>query len=46
MKKNIELHAYYLMPNHFHLLVVPRSENNLSKFMQWVMISHVRYTKL
>ncbi len=46
LEKNIELHAYYLMPNHFHLLVVPRSENNLSKFMQWVMISHVRYTKL
>ncbi len=36
LKKNIELHAYYLMPNHFHLLIVP----NLSKFMQWV-ISHV-----
>jgi putative transposase len=20
-KENIELHAYYLMPNHFHLLI-------------------------
>ncbi|CAC9614062.1 hypothetical protein [uncultured Gammaproteobacteria bacterium] len=40
LKKNIELHAYYLMPNHFHLLIVPRGENSLSRFMQWV-ISHV-----
>jgi putative transposase len=39
----MELHAYYLMPNHFHLLIVPRGENSLSRFMQWVMISHVRY---
>ncbi|CAC9532133.1 hypothetical protein [uncultured Gammaproteobacteria bacterium] len=31
------------MPNHFHLLIVPRGENSLSRFMQWVMISHVRY---
>ncbi|CAC9568125.1 hypothetical protein [uncultured Gammaproteobacteria bacterium] len=32
-KENIELHAYCLMPNHFHLLIVPRDENSLSKFM-------------
>jgi REP element-mobilizing transposase RayT len=27
-KENIELHAYCLMPNHFHLLIVPRDENS------------------
>nr|WP_066044493.1 transposase [Bathymodiolus septemdierum thioautotrophic gill symbiont] len=42
-RENIELHAYCLMPNHFHLLLIPQSENSLSKFMQWVMTSHVRY---
>ncbi len=42
-RDNIELHAYCLMPNHFHLLLVPQGENSLSKFMQWVMTSHVRY---
>ncbi|KAF3977342.1 MAG: transposase, partial [Methylococcales symbiont of Iophon sp. n. MRB-2018] len=31
------------MPNHFHLLLVPQGEKSLSKFMQWVMTSHVRY---
>ncbi len=42
-RENIELHAYCLMPNHFHLLLVPQGENSLSKFMQWVMTSYVRY---
>ena len=42
-KVNIEIHAYCLMPNHFHLLLVPKEEKGLSKFMQWVMTSHVRY---
>ncbi len=42
-KEPIELHAYTLMPNHFHLLLVPQSEGALSRFMQWVMTSHVRY---
>jgi putative transposase len=42
-KENIELHAYCLMPNHFHLLVVPKTKKALSRFMQWVMTSHVRF---
>lgn len=42
-KENIEIHAYSLMPNHFHLLLVPKEEKSMSKFMQWVMTSHVRY---
>ncbi len=33
LEENIELHAYCLTPNHFYLLVVPRSEDSLSKFM-------------
>ena len=31
------------MPNHFHLLLVPKEANSLSRLMQWVMTSHVRY---
>jgi len=42
-KESIELHAYCLMPNHFHLLLVPTVEGSLSRLMQWVMTSHVRY---
>lgn len=42
-KTGVELHAYCLMPNHFHLLVVPQKEDSLSKLMQWLMTSHVRF---
>ena len=42
-KYAIELHAYCLMTNHFHLLLVPQKEKVLSQFMQWLMTSHVRY---
>ncbi|MEA3373028.1 MAG: transposase [Campylobacterota bacterium] len=42
-RESIELHAYCLMPNHFHLLLVPKHEGSLSRLMQWVMTSHVRY---
>ena len=42
-KFGVEIHAYCLMPNHFHLLLVPKEEKSLSRFMQWVMTSHVRY---
>ena len=34
--------AYCLMPNHFHLAVWPREDGDLSRWMQWVMTSHVR----
>lgn len=42
-REAVELHAYCLMPNHFHLLLVPQKEESLSHLMQWVMTSHVRY---
>ncbi|MBE0496440.1 MAG: transposase [Campylobacterales bacterium] len=42
-KEAVELHAYCLMPNHFHLLLVSKAKGGLSRFMQWVMTSHVRY---
>lgn len=38
----VRLLAYCLMSNHFHLLVKPASGNDLSKWMQWLMTSHVR----
>ena len=34
--------AYCLMPNHFHLLVRPREDGELSRWMQWVLTTHVR----
>ena len=28
------------MPNHFHLVVWPKSEGQLSRFMQWLSVTH------
>lgn len=34
--------AYSLMPDHFHLVLWPRRDGDLSRWMQWLMTSHVR----
>ena len=34
--------AFCLMPNHFHLVVWPPGDGDLSRWMQWLMTSHVR----
>ena len=34
--------AYCLMPNHFHLLLWPRNDGDLSRWMQWFTTAHVR----
>ena len=38
----LDLLAYCLMPNHFHLIVRPTRGSDLSRFMQWLLTSHVR----
>ncbi len=34
--------GYVLMPNHFHLVLLPRGNGDLSRWMQWLLTSHVR----
>ena len=34
--------AYCLMPNHFHLVLWPRGGGDLSRWMQWLLTTHVR----
>jgi putative transposase len=34
--------GYVLMPNHFHLVLWPRGDGDLSRWMQWLLTSHVR----
>src|SRR5262249_7156443 len=34
--------AYCLMPNHFHFVLWPREDGDLSNFMGWLMTAHVR----
>jgi len=39
---SLNIFAYCLMPNHFHMVLMPHQAQNLSKWMQWLMTSHVR----
>ncbi|HUG92922.1 MAG TPA: transposase [Planctomycetaceae bacterium] len=34
--------GHCLMPNHFHLLLWPRKDGDLSRWMQWLLTAHVR----
>lgn len=34
--------GYCVMPNHFHLVVWPMADGDLSRWMQWLMTAHVR----
>jgi putative transposase len=36
----MRLLAYCLMPNHFHLLLWPREDGDLSTFMRWLTMTH------
>jgi len=38
----LRLLAFCLMPNHFHLVLRPYEDGDLSRWMQWLMTSHVR----
>jgi putative transposase len=38
----MRLLAYCLMPNHFHLLLWPRGDGDLSRFMQWLTLTHTQ----
>lgn len=42
-KFDVAVHAYVLMPNHFHLLVTPSTDKGLPGMMQAVGRSYVRY---
>jgi putative transposase len=33
---------YSLMPNHWHLILWPRSNGDLSEFMRWLQVTHVK----
>ena len=34
--------AYCLMPNHWHLLLWPRSDGDLSEVMRWITVTHTQ----
>jgi putative transposase len=39
---DVEVFAYCVMPNHWHLLISPRSDEALSRFMHWLTTTHAR----
>ena len=38
----VQLLTYCLMPNHWHLVVRPRSDDALGRWLGWVGVTHVR----
>src|ERR1041384_8812338 len=38
----VDLLAYCLMPNHWHLVLRPRAARDLGRFVGWVCTTHVR----
>ena len=41
-KYNMRILAYCLMPNHWHLVLHPRNDGDLSLFMSWITNTHTR----
>ncbi len=39
---SMRLLSYCLMPNHFHLVLWPKGDGDMSRWMQWLMTAHVR----
>ena len=39
---SMRLLSFCLMSNHFHLVLWPRDDGDLSRYMQWLLTSHVR----
>ena len=39
---DMRLLAYCVMPNHFHLLLWPRENSDLSVFMRWLTMTHTQ----
>jgi putative transposase len=37
----LRLVGYCLMPNHFHLVLWPHGDNDLGRWMQWLLTAHV-----
>ena len=38
----MRLTGYCLLPNHFHLVLWPHGDGDLSRWMQWLLTAHVR----
>jgi len=41
-KYDMRIVAYCIMPNHFHLVVHPKKDGDLQRFMQWLTLTHTQ----
>lgn len=41
-KFEMRLIAYILMPNHFHLVLYPKHDGDIAKFMHWITLTHTQ----
>lgn len=41
-KQRMRILAYSLMPNHWHLVLYPYEDNDLSRFIRWVTLTHTQ----
>ena len=41
-RMSVRILAYCVMPNHFHLVAWPQSDEQLSRFMQWLTATHTK----
>ena len=41
-RSGIRLSAYCLMPNHWHLLLWPRHDDQLSETLRWLTVTHTQ----
>lgn len=42
VRDDMRLLAYCLMPNHFHLVLWPPEDGDLSRFMRWLTVTHTQ----
>lgn len=42
LRFEMRLLAYCVLPNHFHLLLWPRHDGDLSRFMRWLTLTHTQ----
>ena len=42
----MQILAYCIMPNHWHLVLHPKNDGDMSEFMRWVTTTHVRQRRV
>lgn len=41
-KNDMRIHAYCIMPNHWHLILQPKVDGDLSSFVKWLTLTHTK----